>query len=121
MRSPRSSRTRTSVVYLDAGAGDALSYKTAARMLNSAGIHQAQGFFLQLHPLRLDHLGDLLRPEGSRCALHGVHFVVSTSDNGRGPLRPKDRVHHGNEILCVWSQGPRAGNQTHQRDRVRLC
>ena len=87
------------VVYLDAGAGDALSYKTAARMLNSAGIHQAQGFFL--NSTHFDWTtSEISYGQRVARALHGVHFVVSTSDNGRGPLRPKDRVHHGNEILC---------------------
>ncbi len=30
----------------------------------------------------------------------GKHFVVNTAENGRGPLRPHDRVHRGNEVLC---------------------
>ncbi len=102
------------VVYLDAGAGDALSYKTAARMLNSAGIHQAQGFFL--NSTHFDWTtSEIAYGQRVARALHGVHFVVSTSDNGRGPLRPKDRVHHGNEILCgpkARGLGPRPTSET---------
>jgi endoglucanase len=30
----------------------------------------------------------------------GTHFVVNTSDSGRGPLRPPDPVRQGNEVLC---------------------
>lgn len=86
-------------VYLDAGAADALSYKTAARLLTRAGIHQAQGFFL--NSTHFDWTTtEIAYGQKLGRALHGVHFVVSTSDNGRGPLRPHDRVHHGNEILC---------------------
>jgi endoglucanase len=101
-------------VYLDAGAGDALSYKTAARMLNRAGIHQAQGFFL--NSTHFDWTtSEIAYGQKVARALHGVHFVVSTSDNGRGPLRPKDRVHHGNEILCGpkgRGLGPRPTSET---------
>jgi endoglucanase len=87
------------VVYLDAGAGDALSYKTAARLLTRAGIHDAQGFFL--NSTHFDWTtSEVAYGQKLASALHGMHFVVSTSDNGQGPLRPKDRVHHGNEILC---------------------
>jgi endoglucanase len=87
-------------LYMDAGAGDALSYKTAARLLTRAGIHQAQGFFL--NSTHFDWTtSEVAYGQKLGRALHGVHFVVSTSDNGKGPLRPKDRVHHGNEILCA--------------------
>ena len=87
------------LVYLDAGAGDALSYKTAARTLTSAGVHLAQGFFL--NSTHFDWTtSEIAYGQKLARALHGAHFVVSTSDNGQGPLRPVDRVHHGNEILC---------------------
>jgi endoglucanase len=91
------------VVYVDAGAGDALSYKTAARLLTRAGVHQAQGFFL--NSTHFDWTtSEIAYGQKLARALHGMHFVVSTSDNGQGPLRPRDRVHQGNEILC----GPKA-------------
>jgi endoglucanase len=101
-------------VYLDAGAGDALSYKTAARVLTRAGIHQAQGFFL--NSTHFDWTtSEIAYGQKLARAMHGVHFVISTSDNGRGPLRPKDRVHHGNEILCGpegRGLGPRPSSDT---------
>lgn len=101
-------------VYVDAGAGDALSYKTAARLLTREGIHQAQGFFLNSTHFdwTTSEVGYGQKLAG---ALHGVHFVVSTSDNGQGPLRPSDRVHHGNEVLCAppgRGLGPRPTSQT---------
>jgi endoglucanase len=102
------------VVYVDAGAGDALSYKTAARLLTREGIHQAQGFFL--NSTHFDWTtSELAYGQKLARALGGVHFVVSTSDNGQGPLRPTDRVHHGNEVLCAppgRGLGPRPSSQT---------
>jgi endoglucanase len=102
------------VVYVDAGAGDALSYKTAARLLTREGIHQAQGFFL--NSTHFDWTtSEVGYGQKLGRALGGVHFVVSTSDNGQGPLRPKDRVHHGNEVLCAppgRGLGPRPTSQT---------
>jgi endoglucanase len=87
------------LVYVDAGAGDALSYTTAARLLTREGIHQAQGFFL--NSTHFDWTtSEIAYGQKLSKALGGAHFVVSTSDNGKGPLRPKDRVHHGNEVLC---------------------
>lgn len=88
-----------SVVYLDAGAADALSATKAARLLREAGVAHAQGFFLNathfdwtLHEI---HYGwQISRLTG------GKHFVVNTAENGRGPLVPHHRTRDGNEVLC---------------------
>jgi endoglucanase len=102
------------LVYVDAGAGDALSYKTAARLLTLEGVHQAQGFFL--NSTHFDWTtSEIAYGQKLARALDGAHFVVSTSDNGQGPLHPHDRVHHGNEILCAppgRGLGPRPTSQT---------
>jgi endoglucanase len=87
------------VVYLDAGAADALPATKAARLLNEAGVSEIQGFFLNAThfdwTLNEIHYGDQIsRMTG------GKHFVVSTSENGRGPLVPHDRTLNGNEVLC---------------------
>jgi endoglucanase len=87
------------VVYVDGGAADAVPYRKMAGYLRGAGAQQAQGFFL--NSTHFDwtsteiHYGQQI----SRL-LGGSHFVVNTGENGRGPLVPKDRVHHGNEVLC---------------------
>ncbi|HYZ79750.1 MAG TPA: glycoside hydrolase family 6 protein [Solirubrobacteraceae bacterium] len=87
------------VVYLDAGAADAVNYRQMARWLRASGVAQAQGFFL--NSTHFDwtsseiHYGQQI----SRL-LGGAHFVVNTGENGRGPLVPKHRVQHGNEVLC---------------------
>ncbi len=87
------------LVYLDGGAADAVPVRHMARLLRGAGVKQAQGFFL--NSTHFDwtttevHYGQRI----SRM-LGGVHFIVNTGSNGRGPLRPKVRFGHGNEVLC---------------------
>ena len=60
---------------------------------------QDPGVLPQFDPLRLDLSRD---PYGSQISrmTGGKHFVVNTGDNGRGPLRPRDIVQQGNEVLC---------------------
>jgi endoglucanase len=87
------------VVYLDAGAADALPAAKAARLLRESGVSEIQGFFLNAThfdwTLREIHYGDQIS-----AMTGGKHFVVSTSENGRGPLVPSDRTTEGNEVLC---------------------
>jgi endoglucanase len=92
------------VIYLDAGAADALSARQAARFLRASGVSQIQGFFLNSthfdwtsHEIRYGN--QISRRTG------GKHFVVNTGENGIGPQRPRDIVHQGLEVLC----NPRAG------------
>jgi endoglucanase len=87
------------LVYLDGGAADAVGARRMAALLRGSGVQQAQGFFL--NSTHFDwtsteiHYGQRL----SRM-LGGAHFIVNTGENGRGPLRPVDRVRDGNEVLC---------------------
>jgi endoglucanase len=87
------------VIYLDAGASDALGARQAARYLRASGVAKVQGFFLNAthfdwttHEIRYGE--QISRLTG------GTHFVVNTGENGRGPLRPRDIVHAGLEVLC---------------------
>ena len=68
-------------------------------MLRGAGRRPGPGLLPELHPLRLDHLELHYGQQISRLA-GGAHFVVNTGSNGRGPLRARNRVRHGNEVLC---------------------
>jgi len=87
------------VIYLDAGAADALSPKQVARYLRRSGVAQIQGFFL--NATHFDWTSREIRFGEQISALTGgKHFVVNTGTNGRGPLRPPDIVHQGNEVLC---------------------
>jgi endoglucanase len=87
------------LVYLDAGAADAVKYRQMATWLRASGVAQAQGFFL--NSTHFDwtsseiHYGQQI----SR-VLGGAHFIVNTGENGKGPLAPTQRVGHGNEVLC---------------------
>ena len=92
------------VIYLDAGAADALHARDAARFLRASGVANIQGFFLNAthfdwttHEVRYGR-------QISRM-LGGKHFVINTGENGIGPQRPRDIVHQGLEVLC----NPRAG------------
>jgi endoglucanase len=87
------------VTYLDAGSadGDPAPHRMAS-LLRRAGVRFIRGFFL--NSSHYDWTNNELR-YGDKVAkaLHR-HFVVSTSVNGRGPLRPHNRGKNGNEILC---------------------
>jgi endoglucanase len=87
------------VVYLDGGAADAHPAAKQARYLRGAGVAQAQGFFL--NSTHFDWTSSELHygQQISRL-LGGSHFVVNTGESGRGPLRPKNLVKNGNEVLC---------------------
>jgi len=88
-----------SVVYLDAGAADALSANYAAHLLRMAGVARLNGFFL--NATHFDWTGNELRYGNRVSRLVGFkHFVISTAANGNGPLHPRSRVRFGNEVLC---------------------
>jgi endoglucanase len=87
------------VVYLDAGAADALSAVRTARLLREAGVAKIQGFFL--NSTHFDWtLNEIRYGEVVSRLTGGKHFVVNTAENGQGPLRPRNRVRYGNEVLC---------------------
>lgn len=88
------------VTYLDAGAadGDPSSPYRMASLLRRAGIRFIRGFFL--NSSHFDWTNNELRYGNKVAKILHTHFVVSTSENGRGPLHPPDRVENGNEILC---------------------
>jgi endoglucanase len=88
------------VVYVDAGAADALSPARTARLLRGVDVGRIQGFFVNgTHydwtSREIRYGRAIARRLGGR-----AHYVVNTAVNGRGPLVPRHRVGHGNEILC---------------------
>jgi endoglucanase len=87
------------IIYLDAGAADALPAARAASLLKQAGVAKIQGFFLDA--THFDWTSKEIRyGEQISRMTGGKHFVVSTGESGRGPLVPKNRVDQGNEVLC---------------------
>ena len=87
------------VIYLDAGAADALHARDAANLLRRAGVAKIQGFFLNATHFDWTSREIKYGEQISRMT-GGKHFVINTGENGRGPLVPKDIVHQGNEVLC---------------------
>ncbi|MEA2147998.1 MAG: endoglucanase [Solirubrobacteraceae bacterium] len=87
------------VIYLDAGAADAIGARRTAQMLGRSGVDRIQGFLL--NSTHFDWTSREIR-YGERVSrlLGGAHFVINTGTNGRGPLVPADRAREGNEVLC---------------------
>ena len=87
------------VIYLDAGAADALPARLAAKFLRASGVAKTQGFFL--NSTHFDWTSNEIRyGEQISRLTGGKHFAVNTGENGQGPLRPRDIVHQGMEVLC---------------------
>ncbi len=88
------------VLYLDAGASDAVPAPTIARWLREAGVNYAQGFFVNSTHFQWDTKEIAFGQQISRRLGGHVHFVVSSGLNGRGPLLSKHPVTQGVEDLC---------------------
>jgi endoglucanase len=108
------------VVYVDAGAADAHSHGFMARMLRWVGVDRIQGFFTNATHQDWTHR-ELRYARWLVRRLGGTpHYVVNTAANGRGPLIPHDRVHHGNEFRCNApgrGLGPKPSSQVPARYR----
>ena len=87
------------VVYLEAGYSDGNSPRYTARVLNASGVRHIRGFYT--NDTHSNWTIDEIRwgMKVSRMT-RGAHFIVNTATNGRGPLRPHNRVRNGNEVLC---------------------
>jgi len=87
------------VIYLDAGAADALPASRAASLLRRAGVAKIQGFFLNSTHFDWTKKEIAYGEKISRLT-GGKHFVINTAENGQGPLRPRHPRKEGNEVLC---------------------
>ncbi len=87
------------IVYLDAGAGDALPAWRTAGLLRRAGVAKIAGFFV--NATHFDWTAHEVRyGEAISRMTGGKHFVVNTGENGQGPLHPPNVLVQGNEVLC---------------------
>jgi endoglucanase len=92
-------RLPRAVVYLDAGAADAVPAGQTASLLRRAGVASIQGFFL--NSTHFDWTSREIRyGQAISRMTGGKHFIVNTGENGRGPLVPRNRTRDGNEVLC---------------------
>lgn len=87
------------VVYVEAGYSDANSVRYTARILNAIGISRIRGFFTNDTHENWTISEVRWATRISRLT-HGAHFIVNTSDNGRGPLRNRDPTKYGTDDLC---------------------
>jgi endoglucanase len=88
------------VVYVEAGYSDSNSVGYTARALNAIGLSHIRGFFTND-----THENWTSTEVGWATAIatrtHGAHFIVNTSENGRGPLlNTGNMVTKGVEDLC---------------------
>jgi endoglucanase len=88
------------VVYVDAGAADAHNPRFIAIHLKRIGVGRIQGFFTNAThqdwtSREIEYGRRLVKRLGGR-----PHYVVNTATNGRGPLRPGNRVLQGNTFHC---------------------
>lgn len=87
------------VVYVDAGASDAHHPRFIGSLLRKVGVHRIQGFFTNsTHHNRTTK--EIKYANGLSRATGGKHYVINTAVNGKGALRPKNKVRYGNSIRC---------------------
>lgn len=90
------------VVYVDGGGAGTGSVPSIARFLHRAGAGRAQGFFL--NAFRYDWTTrELAFGQQLSSRLGGKHFVIDTSQNGRGPGRAAARCQQRGRGLGVVS------------------
>jgi endoglucanase len=87
------------VIYLDAGAADAVQAPEIASLLKRAGVSLIQGFFLNATHFDWT-LKEIKFGEKISKLTGGKHFIVNTGEAGQGPLIPHNRAKNGNEVLC---------------------
>jgi endoglucanase len=86
--------------------------------LQRAGVANIQGFLL--NSIHFDWTSNEIRyGEQISRMTGGKHFIVNTGENGQGPLKPRDVVHNGMEVLCNppgRGLGPKPTTQTGYAD-----
>jgi endoglucanase len=87
------------VAYVEAGYSDANSVRYTAKVLNAAGVQKIRGFYT--NDTHLNWTSKEVRWATQISArTGGVHFIVNTAQNGRGPLLNKHPRRQGVENLC---------------------
>ncbi len=87
------------VVYVEAGYSDSNSVGYTARVLNAIHVNRIRGFFTNDTHENWT-ITEVRWATAIARRTHGAHFIVNTSDNGRGPLINHNRVRNGNADLC---------------------
>jgi endoglucanase len=87
------------VVYIEGGYSDGNSPAYTAKALNASGVGDVRGFYTNDTHLNWT-INEVNWANQVSAMTNGAHYIVNTSENGNGPLVPKNRVKHGNEDLC---------------------
>jgi Glycosyl hydrolases family 6 len=87
------------VVYIEGGYSDSNSVGYTARVLNAIHVQTIRGFFTNdTHNQWTSH--EVRWATKIAAKTHGAHFIVNTSDNGRGPKLNPHPTTQGVEDLC---------------------
>ena len=87
------------LVYVDGAAADVGNPRFYARILRRIGVGRIEGVFT--NATHQDWTSnEIAYGETLVRKVPGLRYVVNTATNGRGPLRPHNRVAHGNTIHC---------------------
>jgi len=92
-------------VYIDAGAADWMAVPKAAKLLRKVGVKYVRGFMLNATHMVSDRKSIAYGKKVS-ARLGGKHFIVNTSDNGRGPMYR--RLPNGRR-QTIWCNPPNSG------------
>jgi len=87
------------VVYVEGGYSDANKVAYAARILNAIGVKRIRGFFVNDTHNEWT-MNEVRWAKKIAAKTHGAHFIVNTSDNGRGPKLNLHPSRQGIEDLC---------------------
>ncbi len=87
------------LTYVDGAAADVGNVRFYARILRRLGVGRIEGIFT--NSTHQDWTSkEIGYGEALAGRVPGLRYIVNTATNGRGPLRPKDHVAHGNTIHC---------------------
>jgi endoglucanase len=87
------------VVYMEGGYSDSNSPAYTARILNAIGIRKIRGFYTNDTHLQWT-INEIRWGQKVSAMTHGAHFLVNTTENGRGPLLNPHPTTQGVEDLC---------------------
>jgi endoglucanase len=86
-------------VYVEGGYSDSTTPRYAARILNAMHVEGIQGFFTNDTHNQWT-LNEVKYSNAISRKTHGAHYIVNTSDNGRGPKLNPHPSKQGIEDLC---------------------
>ncbi|HTU84357.1 MAG TPA: glycoside hydrolase family 6 protein [Solirubrobacteraceae bacterium] len=87
------------LLYVEGGTSDANNPRQVARVLNASDASKIRGFFLNDTHFNWAYKEIQFGNKVAKLT-GGLHFVVDTRGDGNGPLKTKNPVKDGNEVLC---------------------